>query len=119
MSEASALWLAAGAADDIAEGGQVVVEVGELSILVVRLDGEFFAVENRCGHVSSPLAGGRIRRGRIACPLHGAVYDLRTGASFAGGFAPSGLRTFATRLDAGEVSVAVQGGIPNVKAWAG
>lgn len=105
MSEASTAYVAAGAAADIPEGGYVIIGAGELSILVAKLDGEFFAVENRCSHVSSPLEGGKIRRGRIACPLHGAVYDLRTGASLAGTLAPRGLRTFPTRVEDGSVTI--------------
>ncbi len=108
MSLDTAGYIVAGAAAEIADGAYAVVEAGEHSVLVANLDGEFFAVENRCSHVSSPLDGGRVRRGRIACPLHGAVYDLRTGASLAGTLAPRGLRTFATRVKDGMVWVAIQ-----------
>jgi nitrite reductase/ring-hydroxylating ferredoxin subunit len=105
MSEVGAAYVAAGAATDIAEGGYVIIDAGELSILVAKLDGEFFAVENRCSHVSNPLDGGKIRRGRIACPLHGAVYDLRTGESLALTLAPKGLRTFPVWIEGGQVVV--------------
>ena len=74
-------------------------------MLVANLGGDFFAVENRCSHIGSPMAGGRLKRGRITCPLHGAVFDLRTGASLAATLAPRGLRTFETRVEDGEVLV--------------
>jgi nitrite reductase/ring-hydroxylating ferredoxin subunit len=93
------------AAADIPEGGYVIVEAGEHSVLLAHLGGGFFALENRCSHVSSPLAGGRLRRGRISCPLHGAIYDVRTGAALGAGLAPRGLRTFETRLEGGLVAV--------------
>jgi nitrite reductase/ring-hydroxylating ferredoxin subunit len=108
MSHETTGFVIAGSATDIADGTYVIVEAGEHSVLVSNLGGEFFAVENRCSHVSSPLEGGRVRRGRIACPLHGAVYDLRTGASLAGALAPRGLRTFATRVEDGMVRVATE-----------
>ncbi len=112
MSLNTGCYILAGAAAEIADGTYTVVEAGEHSVLVANLDGEFFAVENRCSHVSSPLEGGRVRRGRIACPLHGAVYDLRTGASLAGTLAPRGLQTFATRVSDGMVWVATDPSVP-------
>ena len=112
MSLDPAGYLLAGAAAEIADGAYTVVEAGEYSVLIANLGGEFFAVENRCSHVSSPLEGGRVRRGRIACPLHGAVYDLRTGASLAGTLAPRGLRTFATRVADGMVWVTTDPSVP-------
>jgi 3-phenylpropionate/trans-cinnamate dioxygenase ferredoxin subunit len=93
------------AAKDIADGAYVIRQVGEHSVLIVNLGGQFFAVENRCAHVSSPLDGGRVRRGRIACPLHGAIYDLRTGAALSAALSPRGLRTFAVRLEEGVVAI--------------
>lgn len=107
MVEVQPEFVAVGAAGDIAEGTYLAVGICGLSVLVANLGGAFFAVENRCSHADSPLEGGRMKRGRIACPLHGAVYDLRTGASLAGTLAPRGLRTFETRLEAGVVSVCV------------
>lgn len=105
MADEAREFVDVGRADEIAEGAYLIAEVGERSVLVANLGGEYFAVENRCSHVNSPLEGGRIKRGRIACPLHGAVYDLRTGASLAGALAPRGLRTFETRVVEGIVSI--------------
>jgi 3-phenylpropionate/trans-cinnamate dioxygenase ferredoxin component len=49
------------------------------SILICNSGGLFFAVENKCSHADEPLACGRIRNGWIACPSHGARFDLETG----------------------------------------
>lgn len=100
-----AMFVGVGEVSDIPDGGYIVAEIVGNPVLVVRLADEVFAVENRCSHNGSPLAGGRVRRGRIACPLHGAIFDLRTGASLAGNLAPRGLRTFPTRVRAGTVFV--------------
>jgi len=107
MSKEAAGFVAVGAADQIAEGTYVVTEAGGFSVLLANLGGVYFAVENRCSHIGSPLDGGRMKRGRISCPLHGAVYDVRTGASLAATLAPRGLRTFETRVEDGVVSVRV------------
>ncbi len=100
-----AVFVGVGEASEIPDGGYIVAEIAGQSVLVTRLADEVFAVENRCSHNGSPLDGGRVRRGRIACPLHGAIFDLRTGASLAGGLAPRGLRTFPTKVEAGTIYV--------------
>ncbi len=93
---------------DIAPGTLKVVKAGGFDVLLVNLAGEFFAVENRCSHAESTLDGGRLRMGRISCPLHGAMFDIRTGGSKSGNLVRTGLRTFATRIDGEMVLVATR-----------
>jgi len=105
MNGQSAEFVEVGATAELADGTYVTVEVRGCSLLVANVDGAFFAVENRCSHIGSPLGGGRMKRGRITCPLHGAVYRVRTGESLAPTLAPRGLRTFETRVEDGKVWV--------------
>jgi 3-phenylpropionate/trans-cinnamate dioxygenase ferredoxin subunit len=98
-------FVAIAAADAIAAGGSAAVAVGELSILIVNLGGAFHALENRCSHAASPLAGGRIKMGRISCPLHGAIFDLRTGAPLSAAIAPQAVRVFDARVVDGRIEV--------------
>ncbi len=64
---------------DLPPDTSTVVTVGSHSVLIVNHGGNFYAVENRCSHAEQPLACGRIRYGWIACPAHGAKFDLTTG----------------------------------------
>ena len=64
---------------DIPADTAKVVEVGGHSILLCNSEGQFYAVANRCSHAEEPLACGRIKYGWIACPAHGARFDLETG----------------------------------------
>lgn len=98
-------WHAVGTVDEIDDGGYRVVEIDEWSILLTRFRDEVFALENVCSHADSALAGGRMRNGRISCPLHGAMFDARTGAAIGGGLAPCGVRTFDSRVVDGSVEV--------------
>jgi anthranilate 1,2-dioxygenase ferredoxin subunit len=90
---------------DLPEGGTFATVMEELPVLICRIDGAVFAVINRCTHAASTLDGGRIRRGSISCPLHGARFDLKTGASIGGLYAP--LQTFATRLAGATIEVEI------------
>ena len=66
--------------DALGENETTSVVVNERRIVLVRSNGEYFALEDRCSHQDTPLSGGRVRRGYIACPLHGVMFDLKTGA---------------------------------------
>jgi len=72
-------FIAVAKTDEIAPETVKAVEVGGRSILICHSDGRFFAVENLCSHAQEPLACGRLKRGWISCPAHGARFDLETG----------------------------------------
>jgi len=48
-------------------------------VLVVNADGEVHAIEDACNHAGASLAEGRLHGCRITCPMHGYVFDVRTG----------------------------------------
>ena len=54
--------------------------VDGVNVLVVRADGELFAVRNACGASPLPLDYGTLDGTRLTCSWHGCVYDVRTGA---------------------------------------
>ena len=93
-----------GDADAFSEGQIRTLEMGDIPILVCRSGNEFFAIENRCTHQDTPLAGGRVRRGFIACPLHGVMFDLRTGVP-RGELTKTAVRTFETEVRDGTLYV--------------
>ncbi|WP_206789727.1 bifunctional 3-phenylpropionate/cinnamic acid dioxygenase ferredoxin subunit [Amycolatopsis sp. MtRt-6] len=68
----------AGRAADIPEGAAVVVEL-DARVAVFNVDGEFFAVEDRCSHQEAFLSEGFVDGRTVECPLHASCFDLRTG----------------------------------------
>ena len=84
--------------EEIPPGGRKLVEVAGRSIGVFNVDGEFFALRNRCPHQGGPLCAGKLaglvqsttpgdysysRPGEmLRCPWHGWEYDIRTGQSW-------------------------------------
>jgi len=55
-------------------------QIAGKDLLIVKLDGVLHAVDNQCTHAAACLHEGRLRGARIVCPLHGASFDVRTGA---------------------------------------
>ena len=91
-------------AESFTDGQILTLALGDTPLLVCRSGEEFFAIENRCTHQDTPLAGGRIRRGFIACPLHGVMFDLRTGIP-RGELTKTAVRTFEVEITDGKVYV--------------
>lgn len=76
-------------------------------ILLVGLPERVHAVINRCTHAASPLKGGRVRRSSIICPLHGAPFDLQTGACLSKATPYQPLKIFPVRVEEDWIAVAV------------
>jgi 3-phenylpropionate/trans-cinnamate dioxygenase ferredoxin subunit len=69
-----------GAASEIPQGEVRVLTCGDgREVAVSNIDGEYFAIDNVCTHDGGPLGEGRLQRGRVICPRHGAAFDARTG----------------------------------------
>lgn len=68
-----------GAAEDFTEGTMTRVAVQDQDVVVVRQDGAFYAVPDRCTHARFPLHDGELLPGKIKCIHHGATFDLKTG----------------------------------------
>jgi 3-phenylpropionate/trans-cinnamate dioxygenase ferredoxin subunit len=66
-------------ATDLAEPGRMLVEVDQRLVALFRVQGQFFAIDDVCTHDGGPLADGALDGYTIACPRHGAKFDIRDG----------------------------------------
>ena len=48
-------------------------------LVLANVEGGFYALRDVCGHRNAPLSRGRLHGHLIECPLHFALFDLRTG----------------------------------------
>lgn len=109
MSEA---WHPLIAESEFPADGKLAAKLAGWYVLVVRTDDGFSALNDRCTHQASLLSGGRIRRGAVMCPLHGARFDLASGKCI--GAAYRDLRRFPLRIEAGMIEVAVPDTPPGI-----
>ena len=71
---------ALGPIDQIPLGEARVFRVGGRDIAVFRCrTGDVFATSAECPHRGGPLADGLTGKHSVICPLHGFLFDLRTG----------------------------------------
>lgn len=72
-------WFAVAREQELPEGGRLVVNLSGLSILLLKLDGQVYAIGNHCPHLGCSLARGKIEGMRIICPCHDWTFDIRSG----------------------------------------
>ena len=58
--------------------------VGELEVLVVHLNSEFFCLAARCTHAGAPLTEGKLTGDVLICPWHGSNFRVMDGAVLKG-----------------------------------
>ena len=68
-----------GKTSDVAPGAVRVFVVGDHDVAVANVDGQFYAFADVCTHDGGPLAEGDLDDCIIACPRHGARFDIVTG----------------------------------------
>lgn len=88
---------------DFPEDDKLATKLGGWSVLILRVDDGYRAVNDRCTHQAARLSPGRVRRGAIMCPLHGARFDVATGRCIGGSYAD--LRNFEVKTEDGAISV--------------
>ena len=93
-------WIA-GRSDEVAEGGRLVIDAGEKSVGIFRVEGKLYAYLNVCVHRGGPVCQGQMlprvvevidemtktQNGlafdktdpHIVCPWHGFEYSIKTG----------------------------------------
>ncbi|GGA12046.1 Rieske (2Fe-2S) protein [Dyella caseinilytica] len=80
------------------------VKVAGKEIGVFLVDGDYFAIENVCPHAYALLSQGFVEDGKVECPLHEAVFDIRSGRCLR---EPGGrdLLTYPLRLHGDDVQI--------------
>ncbi|WHO38939.1 non-heme iron oxygenase ferredoxin subunit [Sphingobium sp. AP49] len=91
--------------DAVPPGKTKAVTIAGRDLLLCNSDGQIHAIAALCSHADEPLACGRIRLGWIACPAHGARFDLETGEPLTGP-ASEPIATYPVRIIDGMIEVA-------------
>lgn len=93
----------AGAASDLPPGGRkLVFPPGSVdSVLVMNVEGQFYALENSCPHAGASIASGKCEGHQLTCPAHGLKFNITNGECVAS----PGMRvkTYAVQLVNGQL----------------
>ncbi|MDP3549916.1 MAG: Rieske (2Fe-2S) protein [Novosphingobium sp.] len=92
--------------------GKLAAKIGGWHVLVAKTDDGIFAVNDRCTHQAALLSTGRVRRGAVMCPLHGARFEMDGGKCIGGAY--KDLRSFPVRIEDGVIEVCVPDAAPGM-----
>jgi 3-phenylpropionate/trans-cinnamate dioxygenase ferredoxin subunit len=99
-------FVAVASLNEVPPGSVKAVHVNGRSILLCNSDSQVFAIINRCSHADEKLECGKMKAGWIACPAHGARFDLATGRA-KNPPAKQPIEVFAVRIHGDVIEVAV------------
>ena len=89
------------------EGRNVRVERHEIALFHDAEHG-FFAIDDTCPHQGASLGEGTYHEGRVICPMHNWVFDVRTGACLV--VPEDSVACYATRRNGDDVEIELPGG---------
>lgn len=92
--------------EELPAGTKKLVDAQGTEVLLCHTKDRIFAVRNRCSHADEALDCGRMKGGWIACPVHGARFDLETGAAM-NPPAVLPIDTFEVRISGDTIEVAI------------
>jgi 3-phenylpropionate/trans-cinnamate dioxygenase ferredoxin subunit len=71
-------------ASEIPVGKMKMVKLGDKEVLIANVNGNYYAIANRCTHKGGDLSKGSLDGNIITCPLHGSRFDVTTGKAVSG-----------------------------------
>ncbi len=72
-------WVKVADRGDCPPGSLFEVEVEQLRIVLANVEGDLYALQNRCSHQDLPLSDGELEGDQLECLYHGAKFDVCTG----------------------------------------
>lgn len=90
---------------EVPEGALVRVERPPFHLLVTRVEGRPYAIEDACPHSGASLCEGRLDGWVVTCPGHGWEIDVRTGEVITAAGRGERALVFAARDEDGAVVI--------------
>jgi nitrite reductase/ring-hydroxylating ferredoxin subunit len=72
-------FLEAAKVSEIEKGRMRSVKLKGIDVLIANVDGRFYALDDRCGHMNALLSMGTLKGKIVTCPFHFAQFDVTTG----------------------------------------
>jgi 3-phenylpropionate/trans-cinnamate dioxygenase ferredoxin subunit len=93
--------------DEVPEGGIKSVELDGTDLILTRVEGQVYCIDNLCSHDDGPLAEGCMEGFEILCPRHEGRFDVRTGKATKWP-AVWAINSYSVRVEGDDVEVSVK-----------
>ena len=97
--------------EDVPEGSAKLFVIGDMQVGVFHVNGEFFALDNRCPHAGASLANGLIEGETVYCRIHYWQFSLRDGRRIDEVCPDTNARSLPLRVVGQEVQVDLESAI--------
>ena len=67
------------AVGDLPDPGKQIFELDDRIVVLFHVQGSYYCLEDLCTHDGGTLGDGDLEDFAIACPRHGAKFDIRNG----------------------------------------
>ncbi len=81
-----------------------LVSVEESPVALFLVEGQVYAIDDRCPHAGASLATGDLCDGAVVCPRHGAMFDVCSGEAL-GPPAEEDVKSWRVRVTDGRVEI--------------
>lgn len=91
---------------EIPDPGKLLVEIDERLVVVFHVAGSVYCLEDICTHDGGTLGDGELEEFAIACPRHGAKFDIRDGKVLTMP-ATEGTQAHEARIDGEDIQIRI------------
>ena len=95
------------AIEDLPPGERLFIELDDDPVVILNVDGSYYAIADVCTHDDGPLGDGEVEDHQIICPRHGARFDIRNGEVLTLP-AVQDVRSYPVRVNNGMVEIGVE-----------
>ncbi|MEP7118482.1 MAG: Rieske 2Fe-2S domain-containing protein [Acidobacteriota bacterium] len=97
-------WVRAAARSALDGRAMMAVRCNGQRVALYALDDGVYATSDTCPHLGALLSYGTVVQGYVECPMHHALFDIRTGETD-GSVTDKSVRTFPVKVEEGEIYV--------------
>ena len=90
---------------DITSGLMKKVSVDENEVVILNMDGNYFAIDDTCTHAGGSLSEGKLDGSTIICDWHGAQFDCKNGKLIKFPAKINDLRTYKIVIESDKIFV--------------
>jgi 3-phenylpropionate/trans-cinnamate dioxygenase ferredoxin subunit len=65
--------------NDVKPNSMMGLTVNDQKILLANVNGNYYAIGDKCTHRGCQLSKGKLVADTVVCPCHGSTFDLKTG----------------------------------------
>ncbi len=66
--------------NELAEGTMKKYHVEDKEVLIAKVEGKYYAAQNKCPHFGGDLSTGKLEGTIVTCPRHGSQFNLTDGS---------------------------------------